>query len=61
MAAALGRPLIAQTLVDIARIEQATAVAHGDRDSRVHRRIEVADPRARPGADGRQRRRASGG
>jgi argininosuccinate synthase len=35
MAAALGRPLIAQTVVTIARIEQATTVAHGDRDSRV--------------------------
>jgi argininosuccinate synthase len=35
MASALGRPLIAQTLVTIARIEQATTVAHGDRDSRV--------------------------
>jgi argininosuccinate synthase len=32
MDAALGRPLIAQQLVTIAHIEQATAVAHGDRD-----------------------------
>jgi argininosuccinate synthase len=32
LAAALGRPLIAQTLVTIAHIEQAPAVAHGDRD-----------------------------
>ena len=35
MTAALGRPLIAQTLVTIAHIEQTTTVAHGDRDSRV--------------------------
>src|SRR4029077_9206284 len=35
MASALGRPLIAKTLVTIAGIEQATTVAHGDRDSRV--------------------------
>lgn len=35
MAAALGRPLIAQTLVTIAHIEQATTVAHADRDSRL--------------------------
>jgi argininosuccinate synthase len=31
-ATALGRPLIAQTLVTIAHIEQATAVAHGARE-----------------------------
>ncbi len=32
-AAPLGRPLVAQTLVTIARIEQTTTVAHGDRRS----------------------------
>jgi argininosuccinate synthase len=31
--AALGRPLVAQKLVTIAHIEQATAVAHGDADA----------------------------
>jgi argininosuccinate synthase len=33
LTAALGRPLIAQTLVTIAHIEEAAAVAHGDRDA----------------------------
>ena len=61
MATALGRPLIAQKLVEIARIEQAGAVAHGgtaDGNDRV--RARRLRSRARSDAEGHRRRRASG-
>jgi len=47
LAAALGRPLIAQTLVTIAHIEQATTVAHGDRDGSaapIDKTVRALDP-----------------
>jgi argininosuccinate synthase len=47
VAASLAHPLIAQTLVEIANIEQATTVAHGDpagAGSPLHRTIRVLDP-----------------
>ena len=45
-ATALGRPLIAKRLVEIARIEQTTAVAHacGDGDSRIATAIQTLAP-----------------
>ena len=48
MATALGRPLIARKLVEIAGIEQATAVAHGAADpaaaARIDARVRALDP-----------------
>jgi argininosuccinate synthase len=47
LASALGRPLIAQTLVTIAHIEQAASVAHGDRDvhaSPIELAVRALDP-----------------
>ena len=47
MEAALARPLIAQQLVEIARIEQAGAVAHGDRaghEAPLERTVRAIDP-----------------
>ena len=61
MATALSRPLIASTLVEIAAIEQATAVAHGgtgvDRDDE---RLDARGARAESGAAGATRRSATG-
>jgi argininosuccinate synthase len=42
MPKALGRPLLAQTLVDIARLERASAVAHGCDDLMDRARLETA-------------------
>ena len=45
--AALARPLIARQLVEVARIEQATAVAHGDRaghEAAVEKTIRAIEP-----------------
>jgi argininosuccinate synthase len=42
MPKALGRPLLAQTLVDIARLERASAVAHGCDDVMDRIRVETA-------------------
>ena len=39
---ALGRPLLAQTLVDIARLERASAIAHGCDDLTDRMRLEAA-------------------
>jgi argininosuccinate synthase len=47
IASALGRPLVAQTLVTIAGIEQAGAVAHGDREavgSAIEAAVRALDP-----------------
>jgi len=47
VAASLAHPLIAQTLVEIANIEQATTVAHGDpagAASPLDRTIRALDP-----------------
>ncbi len=52
MAAALGRPLIAQRLVEIAAIEKATSVAHGCVGSRHGRgRLEIALTQLDPALD----------
>ena len=45
MPKALGRPLIAQTLVEIAGIERAGAVAHGCDDVTDRARLETASAR----------------
>ena len=42
MPKALGRPLLAQTLVDLARLERASAVAHGCDDVMDRARLETA-------------------
>ena len=53
MATALGRPLIAQKLVEIAEIEQATAIAHGCTGKGNDQvRLDVTDARAQPDAEG---------
>src|SRR5216117_2934496 len=60
MATALGRPLIAQKLVEIAAIEQATAIAHGS-TGKVTTRCGSMSPRAlSTQKSGSSRRRAIG-
>ena len=61
MPKALGRPLLAQTLVDLARLERATAVAHGCDDVMDRARLETAvraEPRPRRRRAGRRARAA---